>query len=229
MGAGVSHITAIHMSLGQDIRTYLGSYLYIVGGFILIVAGIIMIIAVYMKYRHERELNEVDAVNEHIREIQKLAGGAREDVTLPAYPTLPSQEPYPTTKVDDCCRADEEETLLLEQFVETQILAEQSPALLRLNQPGGEEVVLVDKPEFLLGRNRMAVDYCITGSNNVGRIHAKMVYEKGVYYLVDLDSRNGTYLNGEKLSGNKPYPLDPGDTIRLADVEFTFDLWRPAK
>jgi pSer/pThr/pTyr-binding forkhead associated (FHA) protein len=42
-----------------------------------------------------------------------------------------------------------------------------------------------------------------------------------VIVLEDLGSTNGTYLNGEPLSG--PQPLHVGDKIRIGDSEFTFE------
>ena len=50
--------------------------------------------------------------------------------------------------------------------------------------------------------------------------HARLALEGSVVVLEDLGSTNGTYLNGEPLSG--PQPLHPGDRIRIGDSEFTF-------
>ncbi|MDQ4077029.1 MAG: FHA domain-containing protein [Chloroflexota bacterium] len=41
----------------------------------------------------------------------------------------------------------------------------------------------------------------------------------GRFWLVDLDSRNGTLLNGQLVRPNVPVPLDPGDVIRIGTVE----------
>jgi FHA domain len=51
--------------------------------------------------------------------------------------------------------------------------------------------------------------------------HARLVPEGPLLVLEDLGSTNGTYLNGEPLSG--PAPLHRGDRIRIGDSEFTFD------
>ncbi len=127
MGADVSSIATIHMSLGENIRTYLISYLYILGGLVLIVTGLVAAIVLYVKHRRERELNEVDAVAQDLRTIKRLAAGASEKVTLPAYPIIPSQEPYPATKTLHDHQAGADTTLLLEQFIETQVLAPAVP------------------------------------------------------------------------------------------------------
>jgi hypothetical protein len=51
--------------------------------------------------------------------------------------------------------------------------------------------------------------------------HARLVPHGDVIVLEDLGSTNGTYLNGEPLSG--PQPLHVGDKIRIGDSEFTFE------
>jgi len=52
--------------------------------------------------------------------------------------------------------------------------------------------------------------------------HAR-VYEQGnIVVIEDLDSTNGTYLNEELLE--TPRPLHPGDTVRIGDSEFTFEV-----
>ncbi len=51
--------------------------------------------------------------------------------------------------------------------------------------------------------------------------HARLYPQGDVVVIEDLGSTNGTYLNGEPLSG--PQPLHDGDRIRIGDSEFTFE------
>jgi hypothetical protein len=50
--------------------------------------------------------------------------------------------------------------------------------------------------------------------------HARILRQGEVLVIEDLDSTNGTYLNGERLGG--PQPLHPGDRIRIGDNEFCY-------
>jgi hypothetical protein len=50
--------------------------------------------------------------------------------------------------------------------------------------------------------------------------HARISRQGDVLVIEDLDSTNGTYLNGDRLDG--PQPLHPGDRIRIGDNEFSF-------
>ena len=54
----------------------------------------------------------------------------------------------------------------------------------------------------------------------VSRRHAKVVRIGDLYTVEDAGSRNGTFLNGQLLSG--PKSLSNGDKIRISDVEFQF-------
>jgi hypothetical protein len=48
----------------------------------------------------------------------------------------------------------------------------------------------------------------------VSRYHAKIVRENGRYVLHDLDSKNGTHLNGVQVKGSSP--IRDGDEIQIA-------------
>ncbi|HZE98213.1 MAG TPA: FHA domain-containing serine/threonine-protein kinase, partial [Planctomycetota bacterium] len=52
------------------------------------------------------------------------------------------------------------------------------------------------------------------------RMHCKIQHQEDGYYLTDLESMNGTYLNGERV--RETIKLDHGDLIKLGDTLFTF-------
>lgn len=61
----------------------------------------------------------------------------------------------------------------------------------------------------------------------VSRVHARIVVQDGDYYVEDLGSSNGTYLNDEALKPNEPRLLGMDDRISLGRnnlVSFTFTL-----
>lgn len=49
----------------------------------------------------------------------------------------------------------------------------------------------------------------------VSRRHAEIQQIRGSYYIKDLGSSNGTYINGKTISKNKYIKLQQGDTIKL--------------
>jgi DNA-binding winged helix-turn-helix (wHTH) protein len=70
----------------------------------------------------------------------------------------------------------------------------------------------IDTDEFIIGRG--ADCQIMLPERQVSRYHAKIVKEKARYTLVDLDSKNGTHLNGDQVKGSSP--LRDGDEIQIA-------------
>src|SRR5881394_119735 len=56
---------------------------------------------------------------------------------------------------------------------------------------------------------------------SVSTSHAKLQRREGVWILVDLDSTNGTFIDGDQIKGEAP--LVPGATIRFGDVTLVFE------
>ncbi len=59
--------------------------------------------------------------------------------------------------------------------------------------------------------------------SKLSRRHARIFQEQGRFYLTDLASRNGTTLNGERVS-QKPVPLADTDIIGFADIRYRVAL-----
>lgn len=54
---------------------------------------------------------------------------------------------------------------------------------------------------------------------HISRYHCKIVYENGQYYIIDLNSTNGTFVNKQQIPPRTKIPVMPGDLILLAGVE----------
>lgn len=59
------------------------------------------------------------------------------------------------------------------------------------------------------------------GDTFASSAHARLLRQGDAVVLEDLGSTNGTYLNGEPVTG--PQPLHDGDRIRIGDSEFSFE------
>jgi len=53
----------------------------------------------------------------------------------------------------------------------------------------------------------------------VSRLHASIKISSPYAFLTDFGSANGTQLNGQKMSPNKPYPITHGDIIILGKMK----------
>jgi len=68
----------------------------------------------------------------------------------------------------------------------------------------------------------------VNDSGRVSRIHAQIIRQGDAYFVKDLLSRNGTFLNKQPIS-DQLHPLNDGDLIGICDLEFRFRLREPAK
>ncbi len=75
--------------------------------------------------------------------------------------------------------------------------------------------------ETLLGRGHH--NQIIITDPFVSHDHAKIIFQQGDFFLEDLGSINGTYINGVRVTGSER--LTHGDTIRIAGVTFKFVRW----
>lgn len=67
--------------------------------------------------------------------------------------------------------------------------------------------------------------HVVVEAGAVSRYHARVIRQDENFRIEDLGSRNGTFLNGQLL--DQPEPLNPGDRIRISDVEFIFQTEEP--
>lgn len=65
-------------------------------------------------------------------------------------------------------------------------------------------------------------DLAIEGAG-VSRCHAEILWNRNHFSVVDLDSKNGTFLNGRRLTRG---PIEPGDTLLVGPRAFCFGLDR---
>ncbi len=74
---------------------------------------------------------------------------------------------------------------------------------------------------FVIGKAEQGVDGTI-GLPLISRLHCQINYENGIYEIQDLNSTNGTYVNGKLLLPKERVKLQPGDRILLANQPFVF-------
>lgn len=81
----------------------------------------------------------------------------------------------------------------------------------------------IKEETFLIGKKKDSVDGCIPAST-ISRIHARLSFYNSVYYLEDLNSTNGTWLDQAQLNPYEPCPLKDGVHIVFASVEYEVQL-----
>lgn len=77
---------------------------------------------------------------------------------------------------------------------------------------------------ILIGTVIVAFGIEILVYKKIGRLHAEIYQKDGYFFLMDMNSSNGTYLNNntERLIACTDYKLNSGDSIRFANEEYIF-------
>ena len=93
------------------------------------------------------------------------------------------------------------------------------PKLVRCNT--GEEI-LINKPVFRIGKEKSYVDYFVFDNNAVSRSHADIISRGEHIFVVDLNSKNRTFINDRVLPVKYETEIFDGDVLKLANEEFVF-------
>ena len=88
-------------------------------------------------------------------------------------------------------------------------------------EPGELATIYLQNELTVIGKMENAADAVIE-LPTVSRIHAKIRKREGEYYLTDLNSRNGTSVNGKILKGDEEYCLQDQDQIDFAQARYVF-------
>ncbi len=99
-------------------------------------------------------------------------------------------------------------------------------AILKLIQDQSDadwKVFQLELPETRLGRSSPDSENEVTFPDKaVSRKHAKIIKKPDGYYLVDRDSRAGTFINNRRLFPDEPHRLNSRDTIRICKYLLLF-------
>ncbi len=97
-----------------------------------------------------------------------------------------------------------------------------SAALLVLNPSGQRERVALSPLPFLIGRH--ADNHLIIRDNRASRSHARITAENGSYVIEDLNSRHGTWVNGQRIARHVLRNSDRIDFGVRDSYQLTFTL-----
>ena len=117
--------------------------------------------------------------------------------------------------------ADEDKTgVLNEDDGQTGVLNERTTKAWLVHESGNR--ITVNKNRFIIGKAQ-GVDYRIN-NNTVSRNHCRILTRGNEFFIEDLGSTNGTFIDGERLNENVPAKLSNGQKITLSDENFTFEI-----
>ncbi|ULO06466.1 FHA domain-containing protein [Paenibacillus sp. 19GGS1-52] len=99
------------------------------------------------------------------------------------------------------------------------------PYLERCDAENGEamEKIELNRTSFIIGRSAEVSQY-VEISEGASRVHAEISRSPEGYILKDLDSKNGTFFQGEAMIPYKEYPLTEGAAFMIVKGKYTFHI-----
>lgn len=91
-----------------------------------------------------------------------------------------------------------------------------------LEKPDTQEKISLAQAETVFGRDPTVCTVAISGFDGVSRRHAVIRNKEDQYYLSDLDSKNGTFVEGERLKPQERILLTDGMTVRFGNATYIF-------
>jgi hypothetical protein len=85
-----------------------------------------------------------------------------------------------------------------------------------------DEMIVINKPVFRIGKEKSYTDYYVNNNAAVSRNHADIVVKGNRYYVIDLNSKNRTFINEKVIPVRQETEICNGDHLKLANEEFVF-------
>ena len=133
-------------------------------------------------------------------------------------PQEPAQPRYPVSYPQGPASPEEGGTLLLREEPEI-FLTKPAQVLLRMTSGplAGTNYPCEEGTPVIIGRDPARCNLPLTQYNTVSGVHCRVHIGKSFVTVTDLNSSNGTYVNGTRLTPGKGFQAADGSTIVLAD------------
>lgn len=93
-----------------------------------------------------------------------------------------------------------------------------------LEEISGGKTVSLAGTQISIGRDADQCGVTLPGFDGISRRHAMILYQGTDYYLMDLGSKNGTYIGDVRLQPRERVKLSDGDSVRFGAAGFRFRM-----
>ena len=159
-------------------------------------------------------------------------------VPQPAPQPVPASEPVSLSKQEESkpvLVGDPIPDFINDDYIGTTLLKYESPETTALKgnptirayliRRNNRQSIEIRKSVFAIGRDRPDQDLQLNDNTAIGHKHAYIIRKKSLFFVVDNNSMNHTYINGQMLEPNVEYKLNNGDKLLFADEEFDFRIF----
>ena len=92
-----------------------------------------------------------------------------------------------------------------------------------LRSTNGMEDIEIGYLPFIIGKQDRICDY-VLDAEGVSRLHLQFFEKENTLYVRDLNSRNGTYINGKKLENEENMEMNNGDNINICGINYRLEI-----
>ena len=184
-----------------DIQDFASTHWYLLGG---IAAAFVLIIFAAVRSSAKKKKEDEAFFNESNPEPVSLKGdpsSMRQNESLDYYEK--------TVKMSDQQNDDDYSTVSLWS-------ASDGIQIRLCDQISGKEYHNILRDSLTIGKQESTCGIVIPGDNTISRKHCKVSVRSGRIIIEDLNSSNGTFVNGQQI--NEPVVLQPGDVLNLGNT-----------
>ncbi|MDE0152150.1 MAG: FHA domain-containing protein [Bdellovibrionales bacterium] len=170
----------------------------------------------------EKESTEEEKPQEKSEESLSLEKDEQET------PEEPSEDPFEKSRLSTFEEASSEPSMMTEAATVMTTLQNQLKPYLVISLSEDEEdqtAALEHGDKWVVGRDP-SCDICVEDIN-ISRQHFYITKKDSQYFITDLGSSNGTYVDDKLLKPNEPFLLKSGAVISVLEIEMYFEVRNP--
>lgn len=191
----------------------------VLGGAAAVVGIVSLALELFSEYQNRKGLKQKDGTWNPQSDTEQQ--GWRRDFSVEKEKTWEKNEEQENRKMHSLMELEGQEEDL---FGKTELLTspeDEGRAYLIPIDPIDLPLIPIERGSTLIGKLSAAADV-ILPYRTVSRLHAKLVSTEEGDYLLDLNSRNGTTVNGVPLMGETKRKLEDGDDISFAGKKYRY-------
>ena len=191
----------------------------VLGGAAAVVGIVSLALELFSEYQNRKGLKQKDGTWNPQSDTEQQ--GWRRDSSVEKEKTWEKNEEQENRKMHSLMELEGQEEDL---FGKTELLTspeDEGRAYLIPIDPIDLPLIPIERGSTLIGKLSAAADVTLP-YRTVSRLHAKLVSTEEGDYLLDLNSRNGTTVNGVPLMGETKRKLEDGDDISFAGKKYRY-------
>lgn len=84
--------------------------------------------------------------------------------------------------------------------------------------------IFINRESIIIGSSPKNMVDVIISSQFVSRIHGELIKRQKQYFIKDLNSRNGIFIDSKRIPNDTEIKINQGERIRIGDVDYEFRL-----